>query len=219
MPSGVTFGRAEMGGAPCQSKAIAAPPMTTMAPATRATATRGTPPLRTTRGGGGAGTSAIGAGAGTTVGSGPSTPRGRGPRRRSVASGEATVPSPGRSGAIPGIATPSIVCFPLCATRLAGEGTGAGTAGGGGAWPTLAGGARPNIVPPSPCGGRFATGAGPCERGPASDGGAGVGADGPGGATGIELGAGAAAAPKPSIVLLKSGWGDGLKSGWGDGGA
>jgi hypothetical protein len=90
----------------------------------------------------------------------------------------------------------------------------AGAAGGGGAWPTLAGGARPNIVPLSPCGGRLATGAGPCEGDPASGGAAGVGA---GGVAGRELGPGAAAAPKPSIVLLKSGWGDGLKSGWGDG--
>jgi hypothetical protein len=47
----------------------------------------------------------------------------------------------------------------------------------------------------------------------------GVGSGGPAGkgAAGTELGPDGTAAPKPSIVLLKSGWGDGLKSGCADG--
>ena len=120
MPSGVTRGSAEIGGAPCQKYAIAAPPTTTSAPAARATATSGTPRLRTIRGGGGAGTSAIGRGRRQDRRQRPvdaarerlATPQRRALRRRG------RVPSPGRSGAIPGIATPSIV---LLRCELAGR--------------------------------------------------------------------------------------------------
>src|ERR1019366_2571040 len=114
--------------------------------------------------------------------SGPSTPRGRASRRTGCM-GAGSGASPGRVGAMPGIATPSIVRFP---TRRPGAGPG----GAGPGWSgdccrdccrdsvDVTGGrglvAMPSIVLPRPCAAAF--------RGP------GVG----GGASG--------AAPNPSIV-------------------
>jgi len=102
------------------------------------------------------------------------------------------VPSPGRRGAIPGMATPSIVRF---GASLPGAASGAPDAEGGDAARGDAeeggapdDGAMPIIVPPRGCGALVDAGAG-------TGAGSGIGAGGavPG-----------TAAPKPSIVLRKS---------------